>query len=371
MRKLNMICLVFFVLFSMVSVSYSACEGDLNCDGDVDGSDLAFFAADFGTTGCGNCDDVVARIDELEDRIAQLEALLKNVARKGNDITFSGVNVHIVNGTRSTGGAVNGFGNLIVGYNEMRGSGDDRSGSHNIIVGSQHNYASFGGLLAGYQNTLSAGYASIVAGYGNTAQAPYTGVSGGYNNVADGRYASISGGYSNIVEGQGSSISGGSANTVNGLGASISGGRHNTANGDFSSIVGGGSENAEYGNETFSHYSAILGGKDNTTGDTDSDDPAIAQWSTVSGGYENTASGTYSSVSGGYGNTASGTLSGVSGGSHNMASKYYSSVSGGSYNTANARLSSVSGGYDNTASRDFSSVVGDSGRVYVDSTNVH
>ena len=55
MRKLNMICLFFFILFSMVSVSYSACEGDLNCDGDVDGSDLADFAADYGSTGCPDC----------------------------------------------------------------------------------------------------------------------------------------------------------------------------------------------------------------------------------------------------------------------------------------------------------------------------
>ena len=44
--------LVFFVLFSMVSVGYSACEGDFDCDGDVDGSDLAVFAADFGRTDC-------------------------------------------------------------------------------------------------------------------------------------------------------------------------------------------------------------------------------------------------------------------------------------------------------------------------------
>ena len=46
--------LVFFVLFSMVSVGYSACEGDFDCDGDVDGSDLAVFAADFGRTDCSN-----------------------------------------------------------------------------------------------------------------------------------------------------------------------------------------------------------------------------------------------------------------------------------------------------------------------------
>jgi hypothetical protein len=65
--------LVFFVLFSMVSVGYSACEGDFDCDGDVDGSDLAVFAADFGRTDCGPCEDVIDLIEALESRIESLE----------------------------------------------------------------------------------------------------------------------------------------------------------------------------------------------------------------------------------------------------------------------------------------------------------
>jgi hypothetical protein len=32
------------------------CEGDFNTDGDVDGSDLAIFAADFGRTDCPTSD---------------------------------------------------------------------------------------------------------------------------------------------------------------------------------------------------------------------------------------------------------------------------------------------------------------------------
>jgi hypothetical protein len=48
----------------------SICEGDLNCNGNIDGSDLAMFAAAYGTTGCGSCADVLDKIDELEDRIA-------------------------------------------------------------------------------------------------------------------------------------------------------------------------------------------------------------------------------------------------------------------------------------------------------------
>lgn len=58
--------------FSFTLVSWSACEGDINCDGVTDGSGLALFAADYGTTGCGNCDAGIARIEKLENKIVDL-----------------------------------------------------------------------------------------------------------------------------------------------------------------------------------------------------------------------------------------------------------------------------------------------------------
>jgi hypothetical protein len=52
MKRLAVVLgLISLVLLSMVSVGFAACEGDLNCDGDTDGADLAKFAADFGATG--------------------------------------------------------------------------------------------------------------------------------------------------------------------------------------------------------------------------------------------------------------------------------------------------------------------------------
>ena len=74
MKKLLItVGVVAFVVMSIVGYGFSACEGDINCSGTVDGSDLALFAADFGTTGCGTCDDVITRLDELEARIEYLE----------------------------------------------------------------------------------------------------------------------------------------------------------------------------------------------------------------------------------------------------------------------------------------------------------
>ena len=144
-----------------------------------------------------------AQVTQLENTVNQLVALLQGVSRTGNDITFSGMNVYIVNGTGSTDGSVNGLGNLIVGYNEPRiWGGDDRSGSHNIVVGGKHNYSSYGGLVGGYQNTISGPYANVSGGNVNEASGGYASVSGGGENKASGQYAGVSGGCNKIASGQ-------------------------------------------------------------------------------------------------------------------------------------------------------------------------
>jgi hypothetical protein len=340
-------------------------------------------------------DEVSDLIIALSDRIAYLESLLQNVTKDGDDITFSGVNVHIVNGSGTTEGTTDGLGNLIVGYNELRGSGEDvRTGTHNIVVGSRNNYASYGGLVVGYTNDISGAYSSVSGGESNTASGDYSSVSGGRYNTASGEdssvsggewnvasefYSSVSGGHSNEASGYNSSVSGGHSNKASGSSSSvsggldneasefyssISGGRYNTANGTFSSVSGGmynrasgaysfvgggGSDNPLYGNEAFGNYSAVLGGIYNIAGDPDRIDHTIGEKSTVSGGDTNRATGTYASVSGGKTNTASGFAASVSGGRYNKALGDYSTVVGGGSDTD---------GFGNWASAHYSSILG-------------
>ncbi len=301
----------------------------------LDGSDSTAFAS-----SAHNHDDQYyskAHIDALEARIAQLEALLANVSKDADDIVFSGVNVCIINGTGSTENT-NGLGNLIVGYNELRGGGDDRSGSHNIVVGKEHNYSSYGGLVGGIHNTVSGVYAAVSGGRSNTASGDYASVSGGSGNEASGEYAGVSGG------------------------------RCNQASGDYSFVVGGGWEDVTYGNKAFGHYTAILGGHNNFAGDPELIDRETGRFSTVSGGRHNEASGYCASVNGGSYNDAFGAMSAilggqlniagdpnrldhgigtdscVSGGSHNRASGDFASASGGSYNEVIGECASISGG---------------------------
>src|SRR5207249_3777178 len=66
-------------------------------------------------------------------------------------IQFSGVNVQIVNGEGKEE-AMNGAGNLVVGYDEFPG---EQTGSHNLVLGRAQTYKGVGSFLAGSGNTAS------------------------------------------------------------------------------------------------------------------------------------------------------------------------------------------------------------------------
>src|SRR5690554_4151079 len=146
------------------------------------------------------------KITTAETNITNLQTLTQDMARVSIHgkpaVTFTGVNVHVRDGSGSTSGAVNGLGNLIVGYDE--GPEDKKTGAHNLVVGSGHYYLSSGGLVAGYQNAISAPYATITGGSNNAAGGPNgtaSSVSGGYLNSAVGSRSSISGGFNRAVTG--------------------------------------------------------------------------------------------------------------------------------------------------------------------------
>jgi len=158
----------------------------------------------------------------------------------GPNIVFTGANLHIRSGAGATDAAVNGKGNLIIGYDEMRGATEiGRTGSHNLVIGWGHKFTSYSGIVAGGLNTISAPYASVSGGYNNTASGPQSSVSGGYGNTASGSFASVSGGVANTASGSQSSVSGGLNGIASGGDSSVSGGYNNTASGSQSSVSGG------------------------------------------------------------------------------------------------------------------------------------
>ncbi|MBD3239746.1 MAG: hypothetical protein GF331_04115, partial [Chitinivibrionales bacterium] len=140
-------------------------------------------------------------VNAFSARLAALEDLFMHFSRNGNDVYVTGANLHIRSGSGETDGALNGRGNLIVGYNEERKSGSDRSGSHNLVVGRLHDYSSHSGMVVGYNSTISGVGACVSGGIANRATASYASVSGGRSNAADGAYASVSGGYRDTARG--------------------------------------------------------------------------------------------------------------------------------------------------------------------------
>ena len=144
-------------------------------------------------------------------------------------VIFEAANVLVLDGTGSTVGTPTGLGNLIVGYDEN--SSDDKTGSHNLVVGPYHTYSSFGGLVAGIDNNVTGTYASVSGGWNNTASGTRSSVSGGSTNTASGSYSSVSGGINNTASGEKSSVSGGWNSTASGNYSSVSAGSSNIASG--------------------------------------------------------------------------------------------------------------------------------------------
>jgi hypothetical protein len=230
-----------------------------------------------------------AKVSEQSAQIAALQNLLVHFSRSGNEVFITGGNLHIDNGMGQTD-SINGLGNLIVGYNEPprdEGGASDRTergGSHNLVVGSEHNFSGYGGLLSGFHNSLLVNFGALLGGCFNSAVGKCATVSGGTNNAANGDSSSVSGGHGNGANGDSSSVSGGASNIAFGASSSVSGGDGNHAIGNFSSVSGGDSNTAS------GDFSSVSGGESNA---------AYGAWSSVSGGLTRSVLGSENWAAGG------------------------------------------------------------------------
>jgi hypothetical protein len=165
----------------------------------------------------------------------QIKALLKyvNVQASGvagkPTVRFSGANVQIVNGEGKTN-TTNGAGNLVLGYDEAEACCDNanppiQTGSHNLIIGEENEFTSFGGIVSGYDNFVKAPFASVTGGLANVAASSYATVVGGGGNNALAEYASVAGGTGNVAAGRGAWVGGGEGNQAEASVSSIFGGR--------------------------------------------------------------------------------------------------------------------------------------------------
>lgn len=264
-------------------------------------------------------DQLVQQVAAMQSQVTQLQSANRRLQNQLNQVRansvlalgdklsydaasnaaiFSGLNVQIVNGETATA-TTNGFGNLIIGYNETdpnsmqvcedgiyRGeeacrsaparNGQNlsfgpnlRTGSHNIVVGRFHSFTRYGGLVAGEDNAITGEKASVLGGRRNHAGAEYAVISAGAENKIEGIYASVTGGSQHTAMGPYNSISGGNGSLTQDYYASVCGGSGNIASGQFASVTGGS------GNVASGNNATVTGGSGNR---------ALASFSSLSGG---------------------------------------------------------------------------------------
>ena len=175
---------------------------------------------------------------------------------KPNTVIFDGCNVEIRNGSGDTE-TVNGLGNLVVGYNSDDSGVLDRGGSHNIVVGDDHTYSSYVGIVNGHQNRLIGPESAIIGSELSTASGEYSAVVGGRINTASGDYSAAVAGWLNQASGDYSAVTGGAIGQATGTYSWVGAGAGNQASGLYSSITGG------LANKSSGMFSAVLGGRNN------------------------------------------------------------------------------------------------------------
>ncbi len=190
-----------------------------------------------------------ARLTTLEGDVAALAAATAPLAvmtLAGDDLLIEGVNVHIRSGSGATNdfGSLLGLGNLIIGYNEdnnlpVSDPAEDRSGSHNLVIGIDHTYASYGGMVVGFNNAIKARHATVSGGEHNRAGGEVSSVSGGRLGSAHGVASSVSGGQDNSAVGNYAAVSGGRFGRALGYNSAVTGGIDNIARGNFHAVSGG------------------------------------------------------------------------------------------------------------------------------------
>ncbi|MEM1008732.1 MAG: hypothetical protein AAGJ35_06965, partial [Myxococcota bacterium] len=146
----------------------------------------------------------------------QMSVKQANFSMSENLGRFTAMNVQVVNGSGQSD-KINALGNLVVGYNENTRN-RVRTGSHNILVGTEHGYESHSGFISGSSNRIfkNAEFSTVAGGSGHVV-----GKSDGSELV---QYATVSGGSNNQVMGSNATASGGANNQVMGSNATASGG---------------------------------------------------------------------------------------------------------------------------------------------------
>lgn len=175
-------------------------------------------------------DSLDATVDTIEGRVNLAEQTLSPIDydARNKSVVFTGVNVQIRNSAGSTDGDTDGTGNLIIGWNEADDD-DGRTGSHNLIVGSHHDWTGHSGIATGTDHDLLTDAGATLGGEGNLVSAHGAVLVGGQDNEAAGPGAVGIGGAENRLVGELSLTAGGYRNDAEGAYGVVLGGSDQVA----------------------------------------------------------------------------------------------------------------------------------------------
>ncbi|MCK6512523.1 hypothetical protein L6R29_21550 [Myxococcota bacterium] len=254
-------------------------------------------------------------------------------------ITLEKANVRVVNGTNKTD-QTNNLGNLILGYNEDGGTTKIRTGSHNLILGTEHSYTRHSSILSGIKHTVNAAYASAIGGSSNTitSNALYSVAIAGQNNTfassGTALYAASLGGEDNKINSNYAAAVAGQNNSNTGTHAAAVAGQNNSNTGTHAAAVAG-----QNNSITATHAATLAGGGTSTNDKNTVSQPYAAavagQNNTVDGKYAVAVAGQNNSIIGTHAATLAG--GGTDANNHkNTVSQSHAAILGGQNNNIDA-----------------------------------
>lgn len=193
------------------------------------------------------------------------------------------------------------------------------------------------------QNVVMDDYGTVAGGRANRAGAEHSSsetakhatVGGGRANVAGNSASTVAGGQANEADGDAGTVGGGWINRAAGNNGTVGGGWHNEVLADHGTIGGGApSDPADGGtrdatkNVVYDRYGTVGGGGGNQAG-SDDGNQSTANYATVAGGRDNTASAFQATVGGGQQNLADGNDATVGGGYKNEVNASFGTIAGG------------------------------------------
>ncbi len=146
----------------------------------TDGSVTCEIDSDSGAATTASVSDHEGRIADLETTVANLQSIVSALSAKlaymsvdksstlnglaPPHVIFTDANIHIQNGSAQSD-TTNGVGNLVIGYNESSfADSSRRKGSHNLVIGQEHEFSRYNGLVAGFNNRLEGIHSTVSGG---------------------------------------------------------------------------------------------------------------------------------------------------------------------------------------------------------------